>query len=89
MNIFEEVKKIQVAQGLTDTKMAELLGYKQRENWSRIKGGRAPDNEVFRMRALRAFPELHTVPTENAQDSKPRGLKSFLDKIALRVKKFV
>ena len=83
-------------QGLTDSQVAELLGYKQRENWTRIKGGRAPANEVFQMRAARAFPDdihvfsgLHTAPTKTQQDGGKRGVKGILDKIVLKVKKFV
>ena len=94
-NILEDVKRIQVEQGLTDSQIAELLGYKQRENWTRIKGGRAPANEVFQMRAARAFPDdihvfsgLHTTPAESARDGAKRGVKAVLDKIVLRVKKF-
>jgi len=89
MDLLEEVKKIQVEQGLTDSKMAELLGYKQRENWSRIKLGRAPANEVFQMRVLRAFPGFCTTPAEKPQGSSQRGVKAILDKIVLVVKKYL
>ena len=88
-NILEEVKRIQTARGLTDSQVAELLGYKQRENWSRIKLGRAPANEVFVMRAQRAFPELYTTPAEKPQGSSQRGVKGILDKIVLVVKKYL
>jgi len=69
--------------------MAELLGYKQRENWIRIKGGRAPASEVFEMRARQAFPELTSTPAESSPEGERGGLKRLLDKVVLRVKKFV
>ena len=89
MDVLEIVKKIQVDRGLNDTQMAGLLGYKNREGWARIKGGVLPASEIFQMRALRAFPELCSTPTESTQDSKRGGVKSLLDKIVLKVKKFV
>ena len=87
--MLERVKKIQVDRGLNDTQMAVLLGYKNRTGWARIKGGIVPANEVFQMRALRAFPELHAAPAEKPQDSDRGRLKTLLDKIVLKVKKFV
>ena len=88
-NILEEVKRIQVDRGLTDSQVAELLGYKQRENWTRIKGGRAPANKVFCMRAREAFPELRSTLAERQQGDGKRGVKGILDKIVLRVRKFL
>lgn len=89
MDILEEVKRLQVDRGLTDSQMAELLGYKSRISWAKIKGGLVPANEVFQMKVLRAFPELASIPAETSQDGKGRALKSLLDKIVLKVKKFV
>jgi len=83
VDILERVKTIQTGQGLNDTQMSELLGYKTREGWARIKGGIVPATEIFQMRALRAFPELATVPGKKGK------LKDIFDKIVLRVKKFV
>ena len=88
-NILEEVKRIQIDRGLTDSQIAELLGYRQRENWTRIKGGRAPANKVFRMRAREAFLELRPPPTQTQQDGAKRGVKGILDRVLLKVKKFV
>lgn len=82
-DILEEVKKIQVARGLTDGQMAEVLGYNQRENWCRVKAGRAPAGAVFEARAIKAFPELLYATGEKT------GMKGLLDKIVLRVKKFI
>jgi len=87
--MLEEVKKIQVARGLNDTQMSLLLGYKNRTGWARIKGGIVPANEVFQMRVLRAFPELHAAPAEASQNGNREQLKRLLDKIVLKVKKFV
>lgn len=87
--LLEEVKRIQKERKLTDTQISELLDYKDRTGWARIKGGIVPANEVFQMRALRAFPELHTAPAEASQDSHSKGIKGLLDKIVLKVKKFV
>ena len=89
MDLLEEVKHIQVERGLTDKQMAEILGYKNRCSWAKIKIGVVPANEVFQMRVLRAFPGFHTAPAENAQGSAKRGVKALLDKIVLKVKKFV
>ena len=55
MDILEEVKRIQVARGLNDTQMAELLGYKHRTGWAKIKTGVNPATEVFNRRAIVAF----------------------------------
>lgn len=92
MDILEEVKKIQVARGLNDTQMSLLLGYKNRTGWARIKGGIVPANEVFQMRALRAFPAVFVsakLRTEKPQGADRGRLKGLLDKIVLKVKKFV
>ena len=89
MNVLEEVKRIQVEQGLSNSQVAKLLGYKHRECWIRIKGGRAPASEIFEMRATKAFPELDSTLAETQQDRRGGGIKPFLDKIVLRVKKFV
>jgi len=92
VDILEEVKKIQVARGLNDTEMSLLLGYKNRTGWARIKGGIVPANEVFQMRALRAFPAVFVdakLRTEKPQDGRSKGIKRLLDKIVLKVKKFV
>lgn len=89
VNILEKVKKIQVDRAINDTKMSLLLGYKNRTGWARIKGGVVPANEVFEMRAFRAFPELLVDPIESSQDSHSKGIKGLLDKIVLKVKKFV
>jgi hypothetical protein len=83
MTILELVKKIQVDRSMTDSQMATLLGYKQRENWCRIKAGRAPATVVFEARAIKAFPELIYMPEEKS------GVKALLDKIVLKVKKFI
>jgi len=83
MSILEEVKKIQEARGLSDSQMAELLGYRQRENWCRVKGGRAPAGGVFEARVYKAFPELLYMPEEKGK------IKGLFDKIVLKVKKFV
>lgn len=89
MVVLDEVKRIQVERGLTNKQMSEILGYQGRNTWAKIKGGIVPANEVFIMRAKQAFPELVGVPAENAQDKDRGGIKGILDKIALRVKKFV
>jgi len=96
MDLLEEVKKIQTERGLNDTQMSELLGYKHRTGWARIKSGVAPANEVFEMRAQRAFPDdihvfrgLHTTPAEKPQGRAERGVKGILDKIVLKVKKYL
>ena len=83
-NILEEVKKIQIYRVLNDRLMAELLGYKQRENWTRIKGGRAPVTKYFIDRAIKAFPELASTYDETSQDSKRGWLRWLLDKILRR-----
>ncbi|GAG91156.1 unnamed protein product, partial [marine sediment metagenome] len=67
-NILEEVKKLQLARGLTDSQIADRLGYHQRENWNKIKCGRAPANEIFQMRVMRAFPELADLFTRMSRD---------------------
>lgn len=79
MDLLEEVKKIQVERGLNDTQMSELLGYKHRTGWARIKSGIAPANEVFQMRALRAFPEIQK------EEENP----GILGKLKLIVKKYL
>ena len=89
MDNLERVKTIQKVRGLNDTQVAHLLGYKNRVSWAKIKAGMVRAHEVFQMRAIRAFPELRSTPTEKAQDGKRRGVKGLLDKIVLRVKKFV
>ena len=82
MNIREAAKKIQVDRGLNDTQMAELLGYKHRTGWARIKSGLAPANEVFKMRVWRAFtPELNAIGNEENL--------SRLGKFILKVKKYL
>lgn len=89
MDILERVKDIQKEQGFNDTQMSDLLGYKNRAGWARIKGGIVPGNKSFQMRALRAFPELASAYAQNSQDKQRGVLKSLLDKIVLKVKKFV
>lgn len=88
MDVLERVKFIQKNRGLTDSQMAELLGYKQRENWSRIKSGRAPANEIFQMRAARAFPELYLAMAESSQDGTSGGVWTVLKDIYLKARKF-
>lgn len=89
VDILEEVKRIQIDRGLNDAEVAGLLGYKQRETWAKIKGGVARPTDVFVMRARQAFPELVPTPAEASQDKQTGGLKGILDKIVLKVKKFV
>ena len=92
MDLLEEVKKIQVDRGLNDTQMSELLGYKHRTGWARIKSGVAPANEVFQMRAMRAFPAVFVaaqIDAEKRQDGDKRGVKGIVDKIVLKVKKYL
>ncbi len=89
MDFIEEVKRIQKEQGLNDTQVSALLGYKNREGWARIKGGIVPANEAFQMRVLKAFPEIASAYAQSSQDGSRKGLKSLLDKIVLKVKKFV
>ena len=92
MDIVERDKQFQIARGLTDTQMALKLGYKHRSGWAKIKGGLVPASEVFQLRALRAFPELGAIlsnPAEKTQENGGKGIKGLLDKIVLKVKKFV
>ncbi len=89
MDVLEEVKRIQIDRGLNDAEVAELLGYKQRETWAKIKGGVARPTDVFVMRARQAFPELAPGHAEASQGKQTGGLKKVLDKIVLKVKKFV
>ncbi len=83
-NILEQVKRIQGDRGLTDAMMAELLGYNQRENWTRIKGGRTPATSFFVDRAIKAFPELAPTYDETSQDGKRGWLRRHLDEILRR-----
>lgn len=64
--------------------MSQLLGYKNRTGWARIKGGIVPANKVFQMRAVMAFPELATAPSK-----KSKSVGSVFKDICLRVRKFV
>ena len=90
MDIAEAVKKIQIDRGLNDTQVAELLGYKHRTGWARIKSGVVPANEVFKLRAWKAFtPELNAIGHESLQDGGRRGVKRILDKIVLKVRKYL
>lgn len=88
MDLLEEAKRIQVSRGISNSQMAKLLGYNQRQNWVRIKGGRSLAGRPFQLRFLKAFPEFASVPSKTSQDGKRGALKSFLDKIVLKVKKF-
>ena len=87
MDILGEVKKIQEARGLNDTEMSKLLGYKYRTGWARIKSGVSPPNSVFVLRVWKTFPELRHLYAETTQEIPRGGVKGFLDKIVLKIKK--
>ncbi len=60
MDILKQVKAIQEQRRLFDVDMAELLGYRNRTSWAKIKAGKLPAGRFFERRALKAFPEITT-----------------------------
>jgi 3,4-dihydroxy 2-butanone 4-phosphate synthase / GTP cyclohydrolase II len=86
-NLLEKLIAEQGKRKLTNSQMAELLGYNQDVNWVRIKTGRAPVNDKFNMRARRAFPEFFAGEPASNRTSK---LASIEEAIAdIKAGKFV
>ncbi len=90
MDMLDKVKQIQIARGLNDREVSVLLGYRHRTGWARIKTGVSPPNEVFLLRALKAFPELGDIPSypaEKPQERSGNGIKALFDKVVLIVRR--
>ncbi len=86
-NLLDKLITEQNKRGLTNARMAEFLGYNQDVNWVRIKTGRAPANDKFKMKARRAFPELFA---GEPSPSKASNIASIEEAIAdIKAGKFV
>ena len=57
MMIINQLVEIQRREGLTDTEIAQRLGFHP-ISWNRIKKGRANFGEKFLRAVLKAYPEL-------------------------------
>ena len=79
MDTLSKLIELQKAKGLSNTEVSELLGYKYRTGWARIKYGVRPDNSRFELRALRVFPELSVNAPEKPPVPKRSWLKSILN----------
>ena len=54
----DDLRARQVKMKLSDSKFAELLGYKSRITWVRVKLGYAEPSPGFLLKAKRVFPDL-------------------------------
>ena len=94
-NLIEAIKQEQKKRGLTDTRLAELLGI-DRTTWAKIKGGKRTQGMKFLRAVAREFPDLmdvihfqitsglSTTPSEKAQNRKLRRLYLMLMETILR-----
>jgi transcriptional regulator with XRE-family HTH domain len=55
--LIEALTAIQERRRLSTKQMADRLGY-HINHWNKLRSGRYPVNDKFRMKALTAFPEL-------------------------------